>query len=80
MTPEELEQFKNWGVPLPSRDAHVKDGQQQWEKPHLTNWRLEGNILKADSNLGTHGWSLPTDYILDGTDESGLPMLRKLVL
>lgn len=80
MTPEELQNFKDWGVPLPNRDAHVKDGDQQWEKPQLKNWRLEGNILKADSTLGVHGWHIPTDYIMDGLDEQGLPKLRKLIL
>lgn len=78
MTPEELQNFKDWGVPLPTRDAHVKDGEQVFEKPQLTNWRMQGNVLKADSVLGTHGWYLPTDYILDGTDENNLPKLRKL--
>jgi len=77
MSPEEIAQFKEWGVPLPSRDPHVKDGEQTYEKPQLTNWRLEGNILKADSNLGTHGWSLPTDYIMDGLTDEGLPNLKK---
>jgi hypothetical protein len=25
MSPEELQNFKDWGVALPSRDAHLKD-------------------------------------------------------
>lgn len=83
MTPEEIEDFKNWGVKLPSRDPHGTDSPEtpisdRLEKLQLRNWRLKGNKLIADSDLGEYAYLIPTDYILTGTDENNLPILKKI--
>lgn len=82
MTPEELELFKQWQVPLPSRDAHGTPEDIRSNLKRLTprNWRLKGNQLIADTDFGPLVNYIPTDYILDGVDEDNLPKLRKLVL
>lgn len=43
-------------------------------------WRQEGNMIICKCLLGTHASPIPTDYILEGTDEDGKPMLRKIEL
>lgn len=81
MTPEEIKNFQDWGQPLPTRDAHVTEDEVQSElgkKVQPTNWRMQGNKLMADVPGGVMVQYLPTDYILKGTDETGLPILVKI--
>lgn len=80
MSPDEITQFKEWGVPLPSRDIHVKDEDivKNLQPANPRNWRLEGNVLKADTDFGSYAHQIPTDYIMDGVDDNNLPILRKL--
>lgn len=80
MSPKELEDFKNWGVALPSRESHglsVDDIAKRVEKLSPTNWRLEGNKLIADTEMGPLINYIPTDYILTGV-ENNLPILKKI--
>lgn len=83
MTPQELEDFKNWNVPLPTRDPHGTDSPEspisdRLEKLQLRNWRLKGNKLIADSPVGEFAHIIPPDYIMTGTDSNGLPILKKI--
>ena len=43
-----------------------------------TNWRLEGNKLIADTEMGPLVNFIPTDLILTGVDEKGLPILKRI--
>ena len=43
-------------------------------------WRMEGNMLIGETEHGVHAQAIPTDYILAGTDDEGLPIFRKVVL
>ena len=43
-------------------------------------WRLEGNKLIGETEMGTLVQFIPTDYILTGTDDKGLPILKRVVL
>jgi hypothetical protein len=43
-------------------------------------WRMEGHTLIAETEHGTHVQNIPTDQILIGTDDDGLPVFRKVVL
>lgn len=47
-------------------------------KPH--SWRLEGNKLIGETDMGPLVQMIPTDYICTGTDDKGLPVLKKVVL
>lgn len=44
------------------------------------SWRLEGNVLRGMTEMGELVQTIPTDYILTGTDEKGLPVFKKVVL
>lgn len=48
-------------------------------KPLKTrNWRLEGNQLTCDTDMGPLTQTIKAGYICDGTDGKGLPLLRKI--
>ncbi len=81
MSPEEIEQFQQWGKPLPTRDAHgtPEEIRSNLEQAKPTNWRMEGNKLVADTQFGPLAQYLPTDVILTGTDDEGMPTFRKVV-
>jgi len=78
MQPEDLQNFKNWGVPLPQREAHGTDEDIRKNlKPLMPrNWRQEGNRLIADTDMGVLSQPIPTNKILTGTDDKGLPIFR----
>lgn len=80
MTPQELESFRNWGVPPPSREPHGTEEDVRANlkplKPH--NWRLEGNWLIADTEFGELSQRIDPKYILTGTDENGLPVFKEI--
>lgn len=83
MTPEELANFKEWNVPLPSRDPHGTDSPENpmgthLQKAQFTNWRLKGNKLIADTQFGEYAHLIPSDRIMTGLDEQGLPILTKI--
>lgn len=44
------------------------------------SWRLEGNQLIGQTELGTLVQTVPTDVILTGTDDDGRPIFQKVVL
>lgn len=83
MTPEELQQFADWKVPPPTRDPH---GEDSWAHPasarlksaNPRNWRLFGNELTADTDFGKYVHFIPTDLIMTGIDDDGLPILKKI--
>lgn len=70
------------GVAPPEHSAHgTPDEIRANLKPaKVTKWHLDGNKLVAETELGPVVNYLPPEYILRGVDESGLPILTKLVL
>lgn len=58
-------------------EEEIKE-KMQLLKPN--SWRLEGNQLIGETELGIVAQTIPTDYVLHGTDDDGLPILRKVVL
>lgn len=43
-------------------------------------WRLEGNKLIGETEMGPLIQNIPTTHILTGTDSEGLPIFEKVVL
>lgn len=77
---KELEQFDRWNVPRPSHLPHGTDEdiRKNLKPMKAMSWRLEGNKLIAETEFGPVVNFLPTEYIMEGIDEKGLPKLRKL--
>jgi hypothetical protein len=81
----ELKWFDKNGVARPSHEEHgVID---TFENPlsdkmvsgHARNWSLSGNELSCDTDFGPMTQTISSDYILLGTDEKGLPILKKVL-
>ncbi len=68
------------GLEAPTHSAHLTDEQIQEHSKRLLprSWKLEGNKLKGQTDMGELVLFIPTDYILKGTDSEGLPILEKV--
>lgn len=55
-----------------------EDLEKRFEKLLPHSWRLEGNKLIGETSQGPLINFIPTDYILVGVDEDGLPILEKI--
>jgi hypothetical protein len=82
---KELKDFDYWKIPRPAHDSHGTDSLENPISGNLKsvnprNWRQQGNLLKADTDMGELVQTIPMDYLLDGTDEKGLPRFKKVVL
>ena len=81
-----LKEFERWKKAPPSHEEHgIRDTYEnplgeQLPKGNARNWRMEGNELICDTDFGPVRQRIPTDYICHGTDDKGLPILKKLVL
>ena len=80
----ELKDFDYWKIPRPSHDVHGADSPEHPISENLKgvnprNWRQEGNQLIADTDMGPLVQTIPVDYLLEGTDDHGLPKFRKVV-
>jgi hypothetical protein len=76
-----LDIFQRYGLQPPEHIPHyqIDDIEQYLKKLHTTNWRMEGpGLLVCDTNMGTLKQRVPLDYYCDGTDEDGLPILKKI--
>lgn len=81
--PKTAKRFEDWGVPLPTSTHHGFEADIEASRHPLepTHWRQEGNkLIGTIDNVGEFVNFLPTDVILTGTDENGLPVFRKVIL
>lgn len=44
------------------------------------SWHLEGNKLIGKTEMGNLVQTIPTDYILTGTDSNNLPIFSKVII
>jgi spermidine/putrescine-binding protein len=77
--PKDELNYEELGIAPPTSVAHGEDVRDRLEKLTPKNWRMEGNQLIADTAMGELVQFVSTDYILLGTDEAGLPILKKIV-
>lgn len=79
---KEYKEFEKWQVKQPDHQPHGNDAEIAANMRRLkpSTWRLEGNMLIGQTEMGPLAQRIPTDYILEGTDAQGLPKLRKIVL
>ena len=78
----QTDQMRKLDVALPTADAHGTDEEIRKNLKPLkpSEWRLEGNELIGMTDMGELRQTIPPDYICYGVDDSGLPILKKVVL
>lgn len=69
-------------APPPTAVPHLTEEEiKEHMKPMLPNkWRMEGNLLIAETENGTHAQTIDPSYILVGTDDKQMPIFRKISL
>jgi hypothetical protein len=74
--------YRKHGVEPPKVFKHGTEDEirQNLERQRPSKWWLEGNELKGETSLGIVTQQIPTDMILTGTDDQGLPIFKKVVL
>lgn len=80
---DQLKWYDKVGRARPTHIAHGISSDNLHEHmrqllPH--SWKLEGNLLSGMTDMGPLVQTIPTDYILTGTDDRGLPVFEKVVL
>lgn len=80
MDPKLAELYEQEGKTLPSSQPHGSDDdiRQKMVKLLPNSWKLEGNRLSGMTEMGELVQHIPTTHILLGTDEKGLPILKKI--
>lgn len=79
---EDTEWFRKLQLAPPSVAPHGTDEDIRAQlKPLKTwGWTLAGNQLTAQTDHGPLTQTIPTGYVCHGTDDNGLPILKKIVL
>ena len=79
---DELAEFDNWGVGRPIHEEHgqvtPENIRDLLEPAKVSKWWLEGNELCAESNHGFFRQTIPTNLLLVGTDDSGMPVFKEI--
>lgn len=73
--------FHKHGVAPPEHIPHdlsPEDISEKVKSVNPINWRAEGNLLIADTDMGPLKQFIPTSHIFTGVDKKGLPTFRKL--
>lgn len=68
--------------PAPKATTHGTEDEIREKLVQLkpNTWSLEGNKLTGQTEMGLLVQYIPTDYICSGTDDKGLPILKKVVV
>lgn len=80
---DQLKWYDKMGRARPTHISHginLDDIDQHMKKLQPNSWRLEGNKLIGQTDMGPLVQFIPTDYILKGTDDEGLPIFERVVL
>lgn len=80
LDPKVQKEFEKWKKTPPSVAEHGTEAEikEKMTKLMPNSWRLEGNKLIGDTDVGPLVQLIPTDYILKGTDKKGLPIFEKI--
>lgn len=78
-----LKWFDRHGKKRPDHFEHGLDSKddpisKKLKKLKPSSWRMEGNKLIGETEMGSLVQFLPTNIICTGTDEEGMPILQKI--
>ena len=76
----EADFLRKYNIPSPETISHGTelDVQDKLKAPDILSWRLEGNRLIAETEMGPIVNLIPSDRIMTGLDDKGLPILAKI--
>ena len=81
---DNISEYEKWGVQPPTVDIHYtqeqidKEFAKQQRLGHLWRQPGVGAPIECTSCPFMHRSMVPTDVLLKGTDENGLPILEKI--
>jgi hypothetical protein len=76
-----LQEFDKWKKSRPETISHGlsnDDIMSHMKQLRPNAWHLKGNELIGDTDFGALVQRIPTNYILIGSDDEGLPIFRKI--
>lgn len=78
--PKLAELFEREGKAPPSHQPHGTDEEIAKNMKRLlpTTWRMAGNQLIGQTEMGELVQHVPTNLILTGVDDKGLPIFKKI--
>lgn len=80
---KELKLYEKLGIKAPESISHgtdLKDFNELARKLKPYSWKLTGNQLRGMTDMGELVQTIPSDRILVGTDEQGMPIFQKVRL
>lgn len=74
--------YEKLGISPPTSEGHGTDDdiRQNMKRLIPNSWRLEGDQLIGETEMGTLCQKIPTSHILVSTDTNGLPVFRRIDL
>lgn len=74
--------IRKLGAALPTVATHTteEDIKKNMKQLLPNSWRLEGNTLTGETDMGPLVQTIDPAYILIGVDDNGLPMFRKVLV
>jgi len=78
----EAAEFEKLGITPAKVTPHGSDKDiSEYLKPEMpTTWRQVGNQLIGESEKGQFSQTIPTNKLLIGSDEKGLPIFKDIVV
>jgi hypothetical protein len=70
--------YSKHNIAPPEAIAHGTEDELEFVQLKPNSWRLEGNKLIGDTEMGELVNLIPPNYILTGTDDEGTPIFKKL--
>lgn len=80
---DQLKWYDKVGKGRPTHISHgitsdnINDHMKQLK---ITNWHLRGNQLHGETEMGPFVQGIPTNVILSGEDENGMPIFKQIEL
>lgn len=81
--PSKKSDWERWEVDPPESISHgvTEDNlSEKLERLMPESWHLEGNMLVGKTSQGILKQRIPTNYICLGTDDKGMPKLKRIDL
>lgn len=72
--------YEELGLEPPENIKHLTEDElrERIKIPSNHKWRQQGTLLHCTCELGAHSTQIPTSHILMSTDESGMPVLKRV--